>query len=746
MHRTRSLYGCGNDVPGLVRFGPGSTRNGRRMTKRYRRELKLELRQADDDERTAPAVLSTEFAVDRGGFLEVLSHREGAVDLSRAPLPLLEVHDARRVNVGVVEDLRVVGRKLRGVVRFGTSRRAQELWEDVKAGIVRSLSVGYEWLAEGVRKGDTITVTAWMPVEASLVPVPADPNAGLFRMKRGRQLASLLNRLIDEQETEDRPRSEIIEAMGDAAGIDAGTVNQILNADIDCPPLDRLQGFADALDVSAESLINAAEDDGCSYDDEERAAACHCEVRAMDTITVSNKSRSERRAERHQKQAEDERVERIESLIRDFVGRCAKDDDRTHVRNLGAKALADGWPADAFATAAGERVLASQRNVYPVPVTPDYEYGQGTDARSIVAAARGEGIGQDRETRDRVMRAFGETRRVAEARAHVAGQWARAALLGHADAARWLSDGGYSRALAGGIASKGGVLVPEELSDAVIDLREQFGVFRQFARVMPMNSDILSVPRRTGRVSGTWVGENTTISADDGSWDNVELVAKKLAALTRMSSELSEDSTIDVASFLAMEFAMSFAEAEDDAGWNGDGTSTFGGHEGVLSKISGLAGEVAATSGNDTFAEISAVDLTTLAAALPAYALPGAAWYCSQACNQLVFQRLAQASGGATMVERGSIEIGMYGGYPIRVSQKLPTSTGDLSDSAMLVFGDLRLAAMMGDRRTFRLEVLTERYADLDQIGVKGTERVSIVVHDVGDATNAGPLVVLLGN
>lgn len=89
----------------------------------------------------------------------------------------------------------------------------------------------------------------------------------------GTSLAASLNERIDELVTDDRSRSDIIEEMASAAGITAGTVNQILNAEINCPPLNRLEGFAQVLDVSVDSLVRQAEEDGCQYgnddDDEE---------------------------------------------------------------------------------------------------------------------------------------------------------------------------------------------------------------------------------------------------------------------------------------------------------------------------------------------------------------------------------------------------------------------------------------------------------------------------------------------
>lgn len=74
----------------------------------------------------------------------------------------------------------MVGNKLRGTIRLGTTARALELWEDIQAGIVLSLSIGYQWL-DFFEAGSVVTVNRWQPFEAALVAAPADPNAGIYR-------------------------------------------------------------------------------------------------------------------------------------------------------------------------------------------------------------------------------------------------------------------------------------------------------------------------------------------------------------------------------------------------------------------------------------------------------------------------------------------------------------------------------------------------------------------------------------
>jgi len=85
----------------------------------------------------------------------------------------------------------------------------------------------------------------------------------------GEALAAELNRLIDNQVTEERTRDDVIAEMASAAGIDESTVNQILRGEINCPPVERLEGFASVLDVAVSDLVSAAEEDGCVFEEEE---------------------------------------------------------------------------------------------------------------------------------------------------------------------------------------------------------------------------------------------------------------------------------------------------------------------------------------------------------------------------------------------------------------------------------------------------------------------------------------------
>jgi HK97 family phage major capsid protein/HK97 family phage prohead protease len=146
-------------------------------------------RMVDEKKRTIELSFSSDVEVERWrGMVEVLDHSPESVDLSRLRngAPLLYNHDLDEV-IGVVESARIdADRKGRAVVRFGNSGRAQEIWDDVKDGILRNVSVGYRikevTLAEERDDGtDVYRVMNWQPYEVSIVSVPADSTVGVNR-------------------------------------------------------------------------------------------------------------------------------------------------------------------------------------------------------------------------------------------------------------------------------------------------------------------------------------------------------------------------------------------------------------------------------------------------------------------------------------------------------------------------------------------------------------------------------------
>lgn len=359
-----------------------------------------------------------------------------------------------------------------------------------------------------------------------------------------------------------------------------------------------------------------------------------------------------------------------------------------------------------------------------------------------------EGSGRPRKVE--LLRAAPLTAFPDEETAALAGAWTLG-LLGDADQEAKAERGGLVlRAQGENLGTSGGFLVPSPIANAVINVREKYGSFRANAQVAPMGSDAVSVPRRTADLTATFIGESVTIADSSTAWDAVGLVAKKLGVLVKVSSELFEDSVIDIGNEIAEQMGQAFAKAEDGCGWNGDGTSTYGGMRGVTQLLidgSHDGSKLVAAAGHDLFTEIDVADLSNLAAKLPSIALANAKWYVSPFGFANVFARLAATSGStfvAAPAADGSLRA-FYLGFPIVVTPSLPNSVASQTGKVMLCFGDLALAATLGDRRTLAVRTSRQRFIDNDQIGILATQRLDIVCHDLGTNAEAGPLVGLVG-
>jgi HK97 family phage major capsid protein len=145
----------------------------------------------------------------------------------------------------------------------------------------------------------------------------------------------------------------------------------------------------------------------------------------------------------------------------------------------------------------------------------------------------------------------------AEKNAFVAGNVILANLFRNDAAARWCNSNGLRVESLMGTSenTKGGFLVPDEMSQTLIRLREERGVFPQFANRVPMGADIIRIPRLLADVTAYWVGESAEITASDATIGAAELMARKLSALTKISSELDEDAVVEIGDMIVESMA-----------------------------------------------------------------------------------------------------------------------------------------------------------------------------------------------
>lgn len=294
------------------------------------------------------------------------------------------------------------------------------------------------------------------------------------------------------------------------------------------------------------------------------------------------------------------------------------------------------------------------------------------------------------------------------------------------------------------------VFVPDEFGNDLIRLRELYGVARQVMRYMPMSSDTRCDPRWSSGLTAHFVGEGSAGTESSAAFDDVTLTAKKLMCLTRMSSELSEDAAINFGDMLAGEISYAFSNKEDECGFNGDGTSTYGGVVGVRERLdtltAGTAPGLILGAGN-AYSELTLANFEDVCAALPVYAdIAGQVyWICHKTFFWSTMVRLALASGGVTSQEVvNGVRRQMFLGYPVVYSQVFPSTAAN--DQIPVAFGNFMQGSRFGDRRTETISfsdqasINSQSLWERDQIGVKGTERFDIAVHDFGSNSAAGPI------
>lgn len=164
----------------------------------------------DAEKRTIRFSFSSDSPVERYYGDEILDHNPSSIRLDRIRDggPLLLEHDTEEL-IGVVEDVSVEGGKCYANVRFSKSEAGQAALEDVRDGIRRNVSVGYNVhkmrleSESGDRK--SYRITDWEPLEVSLVSVPADSSVGIGRSKNSEENEVLIEANMEKEKETPAP-------------------------------------------------------------------------------------------------------------------------------------------------------------------------------------------------------------------------------------------------------------------------------------------------------------------------------------------------------------------------------------------------------------------------------------------------------------------------------------------------------------------------------------------------------------
>jgi HK97 family phage major capsid protein len=343
----------------------------------------------------------------------------------------------------------------------------------------------------------------------------------------------------------------------------------------------------------------------------------------------------------------------------------------------------------------------------------------------------------------------------AEAQAYTAGRFYLAALFDHEPSRQWCAQHGIKivrGAQTGGVDTKGGFLVPSELASTIMTYAYSYGVILQDADVRRMTTDTLDVTKEVGDPEAQWMGATNGADAErqpvpelDFDYASYKLVANKLGALTRMSSEISEDAIVDMADNITVRLARAAAKQLDKTGFLGTGNAASGGFTGILPALANGSRYIP-PNGVLSYAAFTKPMFDTIVGRVEEYADESrCAWYVNKKFYTLAMAPIKEAIGGNDAMEltdgTGRRRL-FFLGYPVRFCSIFPKNQAAIPVNTWLGgFGDLFQSLLVGVRRDIQIAISTEAFFTTDEIGIRLLMRGAIMPHDVGDANNGGAFI-----
>lgn len=272
-----------------------------------------------------------------------------------------------------------------------------------------------------------------------------------------------------------------------------------------------------------------------------------------------------------------------------------------------------------------------------------------------------------------------------------------------------------------GTDNKGGFTVPTPLADTLVNLLEDYGVARRVCRRIVMSASTWTVPKLTGHATIIYPAEAEAITDSDLTFAQITMTAGKLAALVKMSTEVTEDSVVSMMDTVVQSIAYALSIEEDKNLFNG-----------VAGGINTAGIKTDATVDDTNVASVAALALDDLTAAVAGVGNPVAGakneWYINQTLHVGPIRDLLNAAGGNTISEyEGGVRPTLLG-YPVNYVNVLPGAAASTAGDLLAVFGDMSMGCYFGDRRSVGFQTLNELFKVNDQIGVIATERIDVKV------------------
>lgn len=259
----------------------------------------------------------------------------------------------------------------------------------------------------------------------------------------------------------------------------------------------------------------------------------------------------------------------------------------------------------------------------------------------------------------------------------------------------WYPDDGrlkFTAALLQNSGTSGGFLVPEEQSRELVQYLRQMAKIRPNARVVPIHGT-MTMPVQTGGVTATYIGEMLDDNAQDLSFGQRRLTARKLRALVAVSNDLIRNASPEADTLVRDDLAGGLAEAED---------LTFIRGTGVGDAPKGMrywAASSAINNGTGTTAAAIEVDLINMAQRLVA-AMKGQTrsprWFMPSRSFYKLYGLRDSTSGNLLFPEVREATPRLLG-FPISVTDQIPVNlSGSQTEIYLVDMAEALLGEEMG--------------------------------------------------
>ena len=148
---------------------------------------------------------------------------------------------------------------------------------------------------------------------------------------------------------------------------------------------------------------------------------------------------------------------------------------------------------------------------------------------------------------------------------------------------------------------QGGYLAPAEYVNEIIKKITETSPVRSVARIITTSAKEIRFPKRTGLVSGGWVGESQTATQSNSTYGEEKIQAEKMMVYTDISVELFRDSAFDMKAQITSDIAEDFSRLEGQAFILGNGINK---PEGLLTNSSvgeTITGSASALTGDSLY-------------------------------------------------------------------------------------------------------------------------------------------------